>query len=326
MESTNDGATFSTPLRIYNANASVDSLGALGDVSIVYQGNQPKVIFTIATLSPTTIGNYFPGGYSFTRCWSPTFPGTDPNKSVIVADSNNVPWQPYIFSSSSDGLSGICKPNIGISADSNVLFSGFIVASAFTGGSVDTLSFFDGYFTASGDGGLTWKTPVKITPDSPRRDWTNTSISPWNDDNANYCYANLLIQSDSIPGSFVNHVPNGQSLAQLMFVRVEVRRDSIIVNAKNISNEIPGGYRLHQNYPNPFNPMTNIRYTLPKNSFVSLKVYDVLGREIALLVNEVLNTGRYEVSWDGSNHTSGVYFYKLETDDFVDVKKMVLIK
>ena len=331
MESTNDGATFSTPLRIYNANATVDSLGALGDVSIVYQGNQPKVIFTIATLSPTTIGNYFPGGYSFTRCWSPTFPGYDPNKSVIVADSNNVPWQPYIFSISADGLSGICKPNIGISADSNVLFSGFIVASAFTGGSVDTLSFFDGYFTASVDGGLTWKTPVKITPDSPRRDWTNTSISPWNDDNTNNWYANLLIQSDSIPGSFINHAVNGQSLAQLMFVRVVIGRDSIIVNVKNISNEIPGGYRLHQNYPNPFNPTTNIKFDIPKTSDVKLIVYNILGKEITVLVNEKLSAGSYEVIWpaptgDASNYPSGVYLCKLESEEFTNTRKMVLLK
>jgi len=327
MESTDDGATFSTPLRIYNANASVDSLGALGDISIVYQGNQPKVIFTIATLSPSTIGSYFPSGYSFTRCWSPTFPGTDPNKSVIVADSNNVPWQPYIFSSASDGLCGICKPNIGISADSNVLFSGFMVASAFTGGSVDTLSFFDGYVTASGDGGLTWKTPVKITPDSPRRDWTYTSISPWNDDDSNNWYANLLIQSDSIPGSFVNHTVNGQSLAQLMFVRVEVSKDSIIVSVKNISNEIPEEYSLQQNYPNPFNPSTTIRFSIPNTSNVTLKIYNINGQEIATLVNnEVVSAGIKEIDFNAVNLSSGIYFYTFKADDFVDVKKMVLVK
>ena len=327
MESTDDGATFSTPLKIFDANLFVDSLGALSGLAIVYQGNEPKVIFTTATLSPGTPGSYYPGADSKIRLWSPTLPGSDPNKSVVVADSNNVPWETYIWTTSgTDGLSGICKPNIGISADGNVLFSGFLVASAFTGGSVDTTSFFDGYFTASGDGGLTWKTPVKITPDSPRRDWTNTSISPWNDDDANNWYANLLIQSDSIPGSFVNHTANGESLAQLMFVRVEVSRDSVI-GIKNISSEIPGEYSLQQNYPNPFNPSTTIRFNIPNTSNVTLKIYNINGQEIATLVNnEVVSAGVKEVDFNAVNLSSGIYFYTIKANDFTATKKMVLLK
>jgi len=93
-----------------------------------------------------------------------------------------------------------------------------------------------------------------------------------------------------------------------------------------ISSEIPERFSLYQNYPNPFNPSTNIRYTLPKNSFVSLKVYDVLGKEIATLVNESLSPGTYEATFDAAKYSSGIYFYKLTTNDFSDVKKMVLIK
>jgi hypothetical protein len=93
-------------------------------------------------------------------------------------------------------------------------------------------------------------------------------------------------------------------------------------------------FNLKQNYPNPFNPVTTIKYQIPKSSFVVLKIYDVLGNEVATLVNEKLSSGGYEVDWDGSGYPSGVYFYKLITDDpesssgqrFVDVKKMVLVK
>ena len=92
------------------------------------------------------------------------------------------------------------------------------------------------------------------------------------------------------------------------------------------SNQIPSQYSLSQNYPNPFNPSTNIKYQMPKNSFVSLKVYDVLGKEVATLVNEKLNAGNYEVDWNGSDYPSGVYIYKLVAGDFVNVKKMVLLK
>ena len=88
----------------------------------------------------------------------------------------------------------------------------------------------------------------------------------------------------------------------------------------------PGTYRLDQNYPNPFNPTTVIRYQLPVNSLVSLKIYDLLGREVATLVNEERNAGNYEVQWNASNIPSGVYFYKLQAGDFVETKRMLMIK
>ncbi|MBC8490683.1 MAG: T9SS type A sorting domain-containing protein, partial [Bacteroidetes bacterium] len=93
-----------------------------------------------------------------------------------------------------------------------------------------------------------------------------------------------------------------------------------------ISNEIPEGFSLYQNYPNPFNPITNIKFDLRKSSNTKLIIYNILGKEIATLVNEKLNAGSYEVDWDGSAYPSGVYFYKLTTDGFSDVKKMILIK
>jgi len=93
-----------------------------------------------------------------------------------------------------------------------------------------------------------------------------------------------------------------------------------------ISTEIPDGYILYQNYPNPFNPMTNIKFQIPKSGFVNMIVYDILGKEIATLVNEELKPGTYEVNWDGSGFTSGVYYYKLVADDYTETRKMVLLK
>jgi hypothetical protein len=88
---------------------------------------------------------------------------------------------------------------------------------------------------------------------------------------------------------------------------------------------------LYQNLPNPFNPSTLIKFDIPsdvknQSSNVRLIIIDVLGREIATLVNEKLNAGSYEVNWNASSFSSGVYFYKLMTGGFVDVKKMVLLK
>lgn len=99
-----------------------------------------------------------------------------------------------------------------------------------------------------------------------------------------------------------------------------------IIGIQTISKEIPSTYSLSQNYPNPFNPTTNIRFDIPKSGSVKLVVFDALGREVATLMNEVLKPGIYETDWNGSNFTSGVYFYKLETGEFSDVKKMLLVK
>jgi hypothetical protein len=103
-------------------------------------------------------------------------------------------------------------------------------------------------------------------------------------------------------------------------------QENLIIGVEPISGNIPGNYELMQNYPNPFNPATTIRFSIPKTGFVSLKVYDVLGNEIAELVNENLNPGSYKVSWNAGGFASGVYFYKLITNDFVSVKKMILVK
>jgi M6 family metalloprotease-like protein len=92
------------------------------------------------------------------------------------------------------------------------------------------------------------------------------------------------------------------------------------------NNGLPKEYNLFQNYPNPFNPVTNIQYDLPKEGLVSLKVYDLLGREVKSLVNEFKQAGSYIVSFDGSELSSGIYFYRLESGNFVQVKRMVLIK
>jgi photosystem II stability/assembly factor-like uncharacterized protein len=89
---------------------------------------------------------------------------------------------------------------------------------------------------------------------------------------------------------------------------------------------IPDNFKLSQNYPNPFNPSTKINFGIPKSSQVSITVYDALGRRVDEIVNSRFNPGTFEVTWDGSKYTSGVYFYKLVTDNFVETKKMLLVK
>ncbi|MBE2281497.1 MAG: T9SS type A sorting domain-containing protein [Ignavibacteriaceae bacterium] len=101
---------------------------------------------------------------------------------------------------------------------------------------------------------------------------------------------------------------------------------SELTNHQTVSNIVPHSFLLHQNYPNPFNPSTEIRFDVPKFSLIKLIVYDFLGKEVAELVNEELHEGEYSVEWNAENFSSGVYFYKLISDNFTETRKMILMK
>jgi photosystem II stability/assembly factor-like uncharacterized protein len=100
----------------------------------------------------------------------------------------------------------------------------------------------------------------------------------------------------------------------------------LYVGIRIIASTVPSEYKLYQNYPNPFNPTSNIKYQITNNKFVTLKIFDILGKEVATLVNEKQTAGMYEVTFNSGGLASGVYFYKLQAGDFSEVKKMILIK
>lgn len=98
------------------------------------------------------------------------------------------------------------------------------------------------------------------------------------------------------------------------------------IGIEQISSNVPNGFSLEQNYPNPFNPETKIRFSIPAKENVRLTVFDALGREIETLVNESLAAGTYEVNFERSNLSSGVYFYKITSGNFTQTKSMVIVK
>ena len=102
--------------------------------------------------------------------------------------------------------------------------------------------------------------------------------------------------------------------------------DTTLSSIKQLSSTIPERFSLYQNYPNPFNPVTKIKFDLRNPTQTKLIVYDVLGNEISTLVNENLSAGSYEVSWNGSSYPSGAYYYQMEADDFIETRKLVLLK
>ena len=123
----------------------------------------------------------------------------------------------------------------------------------------------------------------------------------------------MYIWSDRLRGCVINGIVYGDTSSSLSNIGI-------------INQETPSIFSLSQNYPNPFNPSTKIKFDIPKGSLVKLKVYDILGREVAVLVNEKLTAGIYEYDWNASALPSGVYFYRLEAGDFIETKRMVLVK
>ena len=100
----------------------------------------------------------------------------------------------------------------------------------------------------------------------------------------------------------------------------------MIVSVEENTIETPTNYILNQNYPNPFNPSTTISFSLPNKEFVTLKIYDALGKEITTLVNEELNAGSYKNDWNAGNLSSGIYFYRLQAGKYSETKKLILLK
>ncbi|MBI4548750.1 MAG: T9SS type A sorting domain-containing protein [Ignavibacteriae bacterium] len=148
----------------------------------------------------------------------------------------------------------------------------------------------------------------------------------------------MKLQSDSTQPTYCVIVPPiSDSTLLCSYLSIHNKDSSVVKTALCCSiirvivgvdddRSTPRTYALYQNYPNPFNPRTDIKYQIPENSYVILKVFNVLGQEVVTLVNEKKAPGDYTVTWDASNQPSGVYFYRVQTEKFIAVKKMLLIQ
>ena len=139
---------------------------------------------------------------------------------------------------------------------------------------------------------------------------------------------NLLITNNTVFAAMTPFYPIGTNTSPLVWKRAI---SNISIGIKTINSEVPDKFEMMQNYPNPFNPSTIIRFQIKESRFVTLKVYNITGQEIATLVNEKLQPGVYEIPFSVDQYTntqisSGVYFYRLITDGFTETKKMIMIK
>ncbi len=148
--------------------------------------------------------------------------------------------------------------------------------------------------------------------------WNGTTWSALGTGTNNTVYA-LCTQGDNIYAGGVFTTASGITVNR-------IARWGSPIGINQISSELPSVFSLYQNYPNPFNPVTKIKFSLPKVSYVNVNVIDILGRHVATLVNEKLSQGTYETEWNAGNIPSGIYFYTIETEDTRETKKMILIK
>jgi hypothetical protein len=152
----------------------------------------------------------------------------------------------------------------------------------------------------------------------------NSQVS-WSSFNGGFGVSNSgdtkVTSSAGIP--FAGSSANGSSSILSGFL---ANHSLLITDIEYDQEIIPTVYKLNQNYPNPFNPSTIINYQIPEGGFVSLKIYDILGNEISTLVNEEKAVGNYKATFDASKLASGVYIYQLKAANFVDTKKMILLR
>ena len=135
--------------------------------------------------------------------------------------------------------------------------------------------------------------------------------------------ANLIVGGTAKPTLTNEVVSYFESLSSKLSV---VEHNRLMEMLKNAEVPVPTGYSLAQNYPNPFNPETEIAFGIPEDAIVVLKVYNVLGQEVAELVNTHLEAGHHFIKWNGENFSSGVYYYRLKVNEYTATKRMVLMK
>lgn len=305
LESIDGGATWTETL-IYDIDQSLLTPGEEvpdGSCSLLYDSNGNLHV---------AWGNYESMGDGATllysvnagiRHWSSgtgviveaAFPDPDPTIVAPIGRDGNLASQPDISADASGNV--------------HIVFSRFI-------NEIDAnLNYYEHVFAvSSADGGATWSGASDLTPGTGF-DASFPSVA----DLADPLYLHIVYNCDNYAGNALQgtHVNDVVSVRYLMAQTTGV---------EPVAGVIPSAYQLGQNYPNPFNPTTNIQYSLPRSSFVTLKVYDVLGREVATLVNQEQVAGSYVADFDAATLANGTYYYKLQAGDFTQTRKMMLVK
>jgi hypothetical protein len=327
--STDGGTTYAPKVHVLSSTQVINGESVCSWLSgdIIFSPSN-NCGMAVATLSPGFFG--FAQGSKIVF-WSPAINGGNP---VVIVDWHNAPSNCMLsdtvyysnhYSSALDqvGMTALSHPSLAYSNDGTRLFCVYSVIQK------DTASY--GYFfndiceSYSTDNGATWSAPVKLTQ-TPQADEIYPIVA-----RAGCTPTNIAVtwQLSECPGSYsFTNTSTPECPVHNIFKRFNpVTGVEIPIGIINVSSEIPSAFSLSQNYPNPFNPSTKIRFALPGAENVTIKVFNTLGQVVSTLVNnERLEAGIKEVTFDASNLSSGIYFYKITAGKFNQTKKMILVK
>jgi len=317
-KTTDNGVTWDAGSVMFDATISgSDTLSAFFGLDAIYD-NAGNYYVAFNTTSP---GGTFASG----KLWV----SKNSAPPVIVAQhtgTNGIPEAANLVLHADAGICTIDHPSLGVSLDGSTIFCAFSVQYE-----ADTLNGFNKchiYYSFSSTATLNFNAPIKVTNSGPgsadeRYVSIIKTIPNLGGTFGNTCF--LVYQKDSQPGSSAFNDAAPVTRARLISRKI-YQADSPI-GIHEIGGNIPKEYSLHQNFPNPFNPVTKIRFDIPIESSVSIKVYDAVGRLVAILVNnETLKAGTKELSFNASSLASGVYYYTINAGEFNSTKKMVLVK
>ncbi len=227
---------------------------------------------------------------------------------------------------------GNSYPSVAVNEDGSVVVvvwqspeisDGAVVTFPGDGGDASIESYYtDIYYVMSTDGGVTFTDPAMLAGEAERADYypyaANTGLEMVGENEYKLSYVYMV---DAVPGTSLFGENSASNDSYWIYDEMTFLAVSVEDNELTVDN-----FELAQNYPNPFNPTTKISYSVAEQTMVTLKVYDVLGKEVATLVNNVKPAGQYDVSFNAANLATGMYIYKLQAGDFVSSKKMMLVK
>ncbi|HEX2786908.1 MAG TPA: YCF48-related protein [Ignavibacteria bacterium] len=317
MTSTNDSLLYSTN-------------GGLDWINYLYLGNQGQDLFFLN--SQTGWASSYNRLYKTTNAginWSLVINAAVPD---MFFTSENTGWK----TSYSSGSSQVMKTTNGCQSwETKHTTTDFRVVYAidFINENTGWICGYRGYIAKTTDGGETWTvqrdtggqglyTICFINPNIGFASGDNGSVVSTSDGGTTWTETNLPASRYS-KIEFIN-----QNTGWMVGSHGVVRKttNAAGLTFANPISTVADGFELKQNYPNPFNPSTTIEFSVPNSDFYTLKIYDMNGKEVATLVNENLNSGSYNVEWNGLNNSSGIYFYKLVSGSFTAVKKMLMLK
>ncbi len=315
--STNYGASFDSSFVFFRPYYWGDLDTVYHDIEAglqgIYSGTEPHIVFGVYGSAAYVLPNNFLAyRHSKILHWSPstgiTTVANDTNSPAITDSINNTLLAPR------------CQPSIGRLSNGTLVcvFTGLTRGHTQVVGNGQTFVTGDIYVSYSSNNGLNWSQPGNFT-NTPGIEEKSPSILPSSSDNI----AKVIYFRDMKAGYYALYNEVGKSPYYCIMKKTDL-------TGINAVNTLAQNYSLSQNYPNPFNPVTGIEFSLPKQGFVNLAIFDALGRDVETLVNSQTNPGTYKFEWNAEKYPSGVYFCRImitsSEQSFTKTMKMVIVK